>query len=56
MTDAVCPFCHRSLPDEMSVLVNLDGSLTVVCWNCYERGDEAARTADEPDEELVDAD
>lgn len=43
-----CPFCKGPMTDDMSVLVDLEGTLTLVCDTCYERGEEAANT-EEPD-------
>jgi len=37
------------MTDDMSVLVDLEGTLTLVCEVCYERGEEAANTGEEPD-------
>jgi hypothetical protein len=38
------------MSDDMSVMVELDGTLLLVCDVCWERGEEAAKTGD-PDAE-----
>lgn len=45
-----CPFCKRELDDtdkDLSVMVELDGTLMLVCDRCYERGTEAAQETPE---------
>lgn len=45
-----CPFCKGPMTDDMSVLVDLEGTLTLVCSVCYDRAEEAANVG-EPDGE-----
>jgi hypothetical protein len=41
-----CPFCKGDISDDMSVMVELDGTLQLICETCYERGEEAAEAPD----------
>lgn len=42
-----CPFCKQTR--ELTVLVDLQGTLTLVCEVCYDRGEEAANVGDDPE-------
>jgi ribosome-binding protein aMBF1 (putative translation factor) len=41
-----CPFCKGECSDELGVMVELDGTLLLICETCYERGEEAAEAPD----------
>jgi hypothetical protein len=43
-----CGACKGECSDELGVLVDLDGTLLLVCDTCYERAEEAANVG-EPD-------
>ena len=45
-----CPYCHREMSEDMSILVDLEGTLTLVCFVCMERGEEAANVGDPDDD------
>ena len=42
-----CPFCKDEMSEEMTVMVDLEGTLTLVCDKCYDRGEEAANVGDD---------
>ena len=39
MIDTTCDLCGRHLPDDMTLMVDMDGRLTVVCFVCDEKAD-----------------
>lgn len=42
MIATACPFCHKPMDEDMAVMVDLEGTLTLVCFTCDERATEAA--------------
>ena len=45
-----CPWCKGEMSEDMSVLVDLEGTLTLVCLTCDERAVEAANVGDPDDD------
>ena len=45
-----CALCKHPITDDMSVLVDLEGTLTLVCFICDERAVEAANVGDPDDD------
>ena len=49
-TLTLCPFCNSPMSEDMSVLVDLAGDLTLVCDECNARAEEAANVGDPDDD------
>lgn len=35
----ICDLCHKPMPDDMSVFVDLSGTPTLVCYRCEDKAD-----------------
>lgn len=45
--DVECAICHKRVPDDMSLMVDTERGLIVVCYICDERRDEGIEEDDE---------
>ena len=46
-----CPFCKREMHEDMTARIDLAGELSLACFTCIERADEAVNVDDGRDEE-----
>lgn len=46
-----CPFCRRDMDEDMTARIDLAGELSLACFICIDRADEAVNVNDGRDEE-----